>query len=784
MILPVAQWELRFKASRRASLPSRLANGMCLWRGKTNLSHDGLNPAHVPYWWVNNPTLGEFCFTMIGKADIEGSKSNVAMNAWLPQASYPCGNFSDTSSFKFRRTKGSIGHAFTVRIRTRNQNQMSFYPFVPHEISVLVELILGHLRYLLTDVSPQPNSPPDNVFHPDRPTDRGLPWVQKEGSAPLLIHGISKITLKVLVFHFAVSSSHLSYTSQVISQSRTRVKLNRVFCPRRFRKARSLGVFYLDSRQGQWDSLGFPLSVPVLSRLFDARGRGPEGPVPSPSPDRHATTRSRRASSSSSPSTSDGFGTGTPVPSPQSQSFSRGYGSIFPTSLAYIVPSTRGCSPWRPDAVMSTTGRGRHSVLRIFKGRRGRTGHHATITLVGAPADVSGLPNVAVSCHVPICTDERPAQARAPGFTATVVPSYSSGPGPCPNGRVSAQLGTVTQLSVHPTSSILLTKNGPLGALDSVARLNKAAAPSYLFKNSPACSSYPEGNFGGNQLLDGSISLSPLYPSQTNDLHVFSHSNPSQKIRVGRRCNPQRDPANQFLAPYGFTRPLTRTHVRLLGPCFKTGRMGSPQADARSAQVPRHAVAARAAFHNRDDDVSASISTARAWATVTIRIVLFIFPSRYLFAIGLSPVFSLGRNLPPGWGCIPKQPDSPTAPRGETGSGHDGAFTLSGAPFQETWARSATEDASPDYNSDAKGDRFSWWALPGSLAVTKGILTHEVKGPNPTQTCMWPASSFTHPPFRHRTLGRELSFQPTTRQRSREAIMHPTQRLAAGGNDA
>eukprot|EP00400_MALV-I_sp_L67-5_P000112 gene113-gene1224 len=25
-------------------------------------------------------------------------------------------------------------------------------------------------------------------------------------------------------------------------------------------------------------------------------------------------------------------------------------------------------------------------------------------------------------------------------------------------------------------------------------------------------SSYPEGNFGGNQLLDGSISLSPLYP--------------------------------------------------------------------------------------------------------------------------------------------------------------------------------------------------------------------------------------------------------------------------------
>lgn len=64
--------------------------------------------------------------------------------------------------------------------------------------------------------------------------------------------------------------------------------------------------------------------------------------------------------------------------------------------------------------------------------------------------------------------------------------------------------------------------------------------------------------------------------------------------------------------------------------------------------------------------------------------VLFIFPSRYLFAIGLSPIFSLGRNLPPDWGCIPKQPDSPTAPRDAAGSGHDGALTLSGAPFQGT----------------------------------------------------------------------------------------------------
>ena len=38
--------------------------------------------------------------------------------------------------------------------------------------------------------------------------------------------------------------------------------------------------------------------------------------------------------------------------------------------------------------------------------------------------------------------------------------------------------------------------------------------------------------------------------------------------------------------------------------------------------------------------------------------VLFIFPSRYLFAIGLVPIFSFRRSLPPILGCITKQPDS------------------------------------------------------------------------------------------------------------------------------
>ena len=61
-----------------------------------------------------------------------------------------------------------------VCIHTENQNQGDFYPFVLLEISVLDESPLGHLRYLLTDVPPQPNSPPDNVFRPDWPAERAL----------------------------------------------------------------------------------------------------------------------------------------------------------------------------------------------------------------------------------------------------------------------------------------------------------------------------------------------------------------------------------------------------------------------------------------------------------------------------------------------------------------------------------------------------------------------------------------------------------------------------------
>lgn len=52
-------------------------------------------------------------------------------------------------------------------MHTEHRDQASFCPFALREVSVLAELALGHLRYSLTDVPPQSNSPPDSVLESD-----------------------------------------------------------------------------------------------------------------------------------------------------------------------------------------------------------------------------------------------------------------------------------------------------------------------------------------------------------------------------------------------------------------------------------------------------------------------------------------------------------------------------------------------------------------------------------------------------------------------------------------
>ena len=143
--------------------------------------------------------------------------------------------------------KGSIGHAFTVCIRTENQNQMSFYPFVPREISVLTELILGHLCYRLTDVPPQPNSPPDYVFEGDHAPKRAYP-MNTRGLPRFLLNRISKTTLKVVVFHGRPKAPTYSTSLKSFHKVRLESSSTGSSFPADFARSVPLAASSLDSR--------------------------------------------------------------------------------------------------------------------------------------------------------------------------------------------------------------------------------------------------------------------------------------------------------------------------------------------------------------------------------------------------------------------------------------------------------------------------------------------------------------------------------------------------------
>ncbi|KAL4082344.1 hypothetical protein QTP88_030055 [Uroleucon formosanum] len=129
------------------------------------------------------------------------------------------------------------------------------------------------------------------------------------------------------------------------------------------------------------------------------------------------------------------------------------------------------------------------------------------------------------------------------------------------------------------------------------------------------CTSYPEGNFGWNQLLDGSISLSPLYPAQTIDLHVRIAADLHQGCAPGRP-----KPTWRRRPRTADQRDFERRWVRSLG--------HRPHRKRFTFIAPN------------------------------VVFLLFNFPSRYLSTIGLVAVFSLRWSLPPASGCTLKQPDS------------------------------------------------------------------------------------------------------------------------------
>ena len=143
--------------------------------------------------------------------------------------------------------------------------------------------------------------------------------------------------------------------------------------------------------------------------------------------------------------------------------------------------------------------------------------------------------------------------------------------------------------------------------------------------------------------------------------------------RRGRqaRRTPGRAGAGAPTAPDGRRRPARSPP---LAPLLRGRR---PASGARRRQ-PREGI--RRAHARRS---SASLPTVSGTCH-SLSKVLVTFPSRYLFAIGLPDVCSLGWDSPPDWGCTPKQPDSPEPSRAAGRSGGHGIVTLSDAAPQRT----------------------------------------------------------------------------------------------------
>ena len=131
-------------------------------------------------------------------------------------------------------------------------------------------------------------------------------------------------------------------------------------------------------------------------------------------------------------------------------------------------------------------------------------------------------------------------------------------------------------------------------------------------------------------------------------------------------------------------------HARVVRP---TGRRSGPPPDG----PPKDPSERRGALRPPAEAPVAPLGRVRAFPSERFHAlfnslfkVLFTFPSRYLFAIGLTPVCSFRWSLPPVLGCIPKQPDSWKTPRRPRVAPRDGVLTLHDAPFQATWARTRT----------------------------------------------------------------------------------------------
>ena len=232
-------------------------------------------------------------------------------------------------------------------------------------------------------------------------------------------------------------------------------------------------------------------------------------------------------------------------------------------------------------------------------------------------------------------------------------------------------------------------------------------------------------------------------PSRRCDRAVRGHWNQSPRVERNHTTGGRRRSATVFLGPQTGRRSpgLYAPAPRRRSPCpgvsrrrrtgrgappaestaaaRRTGRRRAPTRDARPAPSPRR----RTESDGRTIRSSPFASRRFHVLLNSLFKVLFNFPSRYLFAIGLVPVFSLRWSLPPALGCNLKQPDSEDSPGSPARRRRGLTPALGRAPIRRTRATGRRTKVVPNTTGPAaQGRGIRCWAIPASLAVTEGIL--------------------------------------------------------------
>eukprot|EP00831_Metopus_contortus_P079980 TRINITY_DN806_c0_g1_i7.p1 TRINITY_DN806_c0_g1~~TRINITY_DN806_c0_g1_i7.p1 ORF type:complete len:243 (-),score=-26.96 TRINITY_DN806_c0_g1_i7:244-972(-) len=125
------------------------SNTLRPWWIGTELSHDVLNPAHVPLQWANRPTLGTCYSPRMRRADIEVPNLPVAVNAWERSACYPRSTFYLMSHDPSTQDRGVTMSCFRTCSRYLSRSQAPFYHYTLRTVTNRTEGTFELLRYSL-----------------------------------------------------------------------------------------------------------------------------------------------------------------------------------------------------------------------------------------------------------------------------------------------------------------------------------------------------------------------------------------------------------------------------------------------------------------------------------------------------------------------------------------------------------------------------------------------------------------------------------------------------------